>query len=357
MLDRHLVRSAADLLVTYEFAPWFYGDSVGLEGLVCASELLEDPYYEGFVHGIARGAMSRDGAPRVMDNTVPGRVLTELAVRRGDTHLLRDLGRLVEFLALRPTIEGVPVSLERAGLMQPYGGGELTPEEDVLVADPGPAVYVDCLHFDPPFLVTYGQAVGDEGLVEEGIAMAEAFSRLLQEPNGFFDHFYLQRTGRTYIPGWTRGQGWAAMGLLDVLESIGPSHPRMTFLRDSLQRLAGAMVTSQRPDGHWGSLATPDAPTEASAAAFFAAVFLRMGRLGLADSDIDAAAESAFHATMAAVDAEGRLGGVSATVWSSTHLDHYNHVPLDFMVPWSQGPLLMALWEMHRRESEEGVAA
>jgi len=345
MADLALVRKAADLLVGYPFTPWFYGDSVGFEGLLCASELLENRVYEGFVHGMARGAIARDHLPRQLDNTVPGKVLTDLAVRTGDEQLLEGLGSLVRFVVQRPMLVGIPVSLERAGLMQPYGGVVLPPDEAALVEDPGPAIYVDCLHFDPPFLASYGRATDDDDLVESGVAMAEAFARLLQRDGGFFDHFYLGRTARTYIPGWSRGQGWAVMGLLDVIETVGVGDARVAVLEDSLARLAHAMVASQRPDGHWGSLTTEESPAETSAAAFFAAALMRMRRLGLGNDETDAAGARAFDAMIGSVDDVGQLRGVSATVWSSTQLDHYKHVPMDHMVPWSQGPLLMALHE------------
>lgn len=345
-------RRSADLLVGYRFEPWFYGDSVGLEGLLCASELLEDPFYEGFVHGMARGALARDIGPRPMDNTVPGHVLTELAVRRGDSRLLDGLGQLIAFLKSRPTVHGVPISLERAGLMKPYGGTPLPSDESALVDDPGQAVYVDCIHFDPPFFVAYGIAVGDDELVKQGIAMAEAFADLLQGDRDLFDHFYLVKTDRTYIPGWTRGQGWAALGLLDVIESVGVDDPRVGRLKASLVRLCSAMIETQRPDGHWGSLATVDSGIETSAAAFFASVFPRMRRLGMSWPEADEAGALAFNAMVAAVDETGWLRGVSATVWSSTQMDHYLNVPLDHMVPWSQGPLLIALHERARTAQE-----
>ncbi len=104
-------------------------------------------------------------------------------------------------------------------------------------------------------------------------------------------------------------------------------------------------MLTQLPSGHWGSLAQQDSPVETSAAAFMAAVFMRMERLGLSNDLLQQSAARAFDAMIASVDDTGWLRGVSATVWSSTEIDHYNHVPVDFMVPWSQGPLLMALYE------------
>lgn len=354
MPDESLVRGAADLLIQYNFEPWFYGDSVGLEGLVCAAHLLGDDYYEGFVHGMGRGALARDGVLRPMDNTFPGKVMTEVAQRRGDERLIERMRQLLEQLDQRETLLGVPVSLTIAALREPYGGAALSDRDRELLLDPGPAVYVDCLHFEPPFYASLGTCLGDQAMVDKGIALAEAFASMLQGSTGLFDHFYLERTGATYIPGWTRGQGWAAMGLLDVIETVGVDDPRVLRLQESLSRLADAMVLTQLPTGHWGSLAQQDSPVETSAAAFMAAVFMRMDRLGLSRDTLRQSADRAFDATISSVDETGWLRGVSATVWSSTEIDHYNHVPVDFMVPWSQGPLLMALYEKSVATSEQG---
>jgi unsaturated rhamnogalacturonyl hydrolase len=44
--------------------------------------------------------------------------------------------------------------------------------------------------------------------------------RLLQDGSGLFWHFFLERTGRPYGRAWGRGQGWALLGLLDLLEHV-----------------------------------------------------------------------------------------------------------------------------------------
>lgn len=360
MVDAGLVRAAADQLVSYDFKPWFYGDSVGAEGLVRASDLLGDEFYAGFVHGMARGALGRDSALRPYDNTVPGRALVELAVRRGDTRLLEGLGALLEVLQRRRTIRGVPVSMDRAGLVAPYGGPELPDHEAVLLEDPGAAVYLDCLHFDPTFLCAYGRAVGDADVVRQGVRLAASFVSLLQTDSGLFHHFFLERTERAYVDGWSRGQGWALLGLLDVIEDAGSDVEGVDELGRAVVRLAHAVRPHQRPDGHWASvLQDEESPTETSAAAFYSAAFMRMGRLGLGDEDLQESAHRALSAVLGSTDENGRLWGASAVVWSSTSAKHYNHVPLDHMVPWSQGPLLLALWEAHLAGSENlppGVA-
>ena len=52
--SRRLLARAADALVAYPFSCWHYGDSIGFEGLLAASEILEDQRYFGFAYGFMR---------------------------------------------------------------------------------------------------------------------------------------------------------------------------------------------------------------------------------------------------------------------------------------------------------------
>ena len=74
----------ADRLVAHPFQAWFYGDSIGFEGLLAASELLGEARYADFVHGFLRGWAARERPYRPDDNTAPGHVLCALAERTGD---------------------------------------------------------------------------------------------------------------------------------------------------------------------------------------------------------------------------------------------------------------------------------
>src|SRR5207249_3802347 len=153
-LARRLER-ASDLLASYPFACWFYGDSIGFEGLLAASELIGRERWRAFTTGYLRAWAARDEPRRPDDNTAPGHVLCSLA---------------------------------------------------------------------------YGDLLADE-------------------TTGLYHHFWLERTGRAYGLGWGRGQGWALLGMLDVLE-LFHSGPRQASdvaaaQRQALSaravRLAGAM--------------------------------------------------------------------------------------------------------------------
>ena len=111
-------------------------------------------------------------------------------------------------------VEGVYVPFERTPLREPYGAGELSPEESGPRDDPGAGVFVDCLHFDAPFLTHLGILSGSTALVDAGAEQALALIRLLQQPDGSFAHFYLEQTdGRTGTAGGGaragRSSGWS----------------------------------------------------------------------------------------------------------------------------------------------------
>src|SRR4051794_10503466 len=147
-VTRARVRAAADRLCSYPFACWHYGDSVGFEGLLAASDVLGDGRYEGYAYGAVKHWIPRARPYRELDNTAPGRAICLLYERTGDRALLEAAQGLAAFLLARPLVEGgVFAPFERAPLREPYGGHALPPDERALLADPGPAIFVDCLHF------------------------------------------------------------------------------------------------------------------------------------------------------------------------------------------------------------------
>lgn len=349
-VERRL-RLAADRLLRYPFKPWFYGDSIGFEGLVAASRLLDDARYAGFAHDFLRGwALSRE--PRGEDdNTAPGRVMCELAEGSSDPALETAALGLARDLAARRRVHGTAVTFEDAGrsLREPYGELALAEADRELLRDPGAGVYVDCLHFDPPFYVALQRLTRDHAWGERAVEEALGYCRLLQDPpSGLFHHFWLERTGRGYGLGWGRGQGWALLGLLDVLDRRPPGSPGRDQLEAATAALTEAMLRTQRPDGAWDAVAgVADSGPEASTAAFMVIAFLRAARLDIGDVPaLRRAAQRSWRATLTALDDTGLLRGVSAAVYSSTMDEHYHHVPLGFDVPWGQGPLLVAATEV-----------
>lgn len=358
---RGAVEAVAETLIHLDYESWNFGDSVAFEGLLVATDVLDDPRYAAFAHGWAR-AWAVSALPfRRLDCTAPGLALVHIAEKNDDPLLLARLVELSEYLRARPLLHGIYETWEHSPLMLPYGDKTLTAAEAALVESPPPGVFLDCLHFDPPFFAALAAALQDQALADEAIDQALAYVRLLQVESGLFDHFALVGSVQTYGAAWGRGQGWALLGLLDVIaesrrwpEALQVQHAAsLELLADSAVRLIHAMIPLQLPNGHWLAVVTdPASGDEYSTAAFMAAGFARAVELGVIAAEVVAVSLSrAQYATQSGVDGDGGLGSVSVAVMACTENEHYSAVPRGYRVPWGQGPALLALAPLLTRPS------
>lgn len=345
-----LAEQVADALLKLPFRTWDFGDSVAFEALLCASDRLGQDRWEQFAHGWGRAWATRSRPFARLDCTVPGRALTLLAERLGDPLLLAELVDLAAFLRSRPTLAGVYETWDASPLLAPYGDPPLTDRDRELLANPPAGVFVDCLHFDPPFFAALGRVTGDRELMWSAAAQALGYVKLLQRPDGLFDHFVLRGEPGTFGPGWGRGQGWAALGLLEVIAEIDRLHDhrlddQRRRLEASVALLLTRMAELQRPDGHWEVVVDlPRSGDEYSTAAFMAWAMSKAARAGIGDqARLGAASRAARAAVLRSLDDAGRLREVSAAVYASTVPEHYAAVPRGYVVPWGQGPALLAL--------------
>jgi len=349
---RDRLMRAADLLAAHRFEFWHYGDSIGLEGLLAASALLGDQRYAGWVHGSLKAWMARRTPFQDLDNTAAGHAMCLCFEHTEDDAVLVAARDLAAFLMSRPMLEGAYVSFREAPLREPHGGEVLPEDEQALMHSPGPGVFVDCLHFDPPFFVHLGVLTGESGLVVEAVSQALAYIRLLQDESGLFWHFWLEKTSTRYGYGWSRGQGWALLGLLDLLEYLPAGNAAREDIEIATRRLAAAMLRLQTPAGGWNAVAhDAGSGTESSTSAFMAAAFAAGVASGVLGSEFSEPAMAAWRDAWAQVDEHGALGDVSAAVWASTAQSHYVHVPRGFVVPWGQGPLLLAALRIAQADS------
>jgi len=351
MMHARTLRTVADQLLTLGYRTWSFGDSVAFEGMVAASAVLEDDRWLQFARGFTRGWATRSQPYVRLDCTAPGLAMVQIYRATQDRLVLDGALGLAHYLMTRPRIEGVFATWEHSPLQQPYGPEHLTAQEEALLADPPAGVFIDCLHFDPPFLAALGSATGEPLLVEEGARQAVGYVRLLQTESGLFDHFVLAGSPRTYGPGWGRGQGWALLGLLDLLDELPTEHPCRHELAGAAARLIAAMIRLQRDDGHWYAVVDdPGSGDETSTAAFMAAGMLRAAGTAVSGDQARASAHRALEAALESTGKDGILSGVSAAVNACTNPSHYAHVPRGFVVPWGQGSLALALAARCREE-------
>ena len=344
---RELLEKAAHKLPELEYRTWFFGDSTGFEAMLRASEVLSTPRLEDFAYGWFRAWATRSVPYRRDDCTAPGLAIVLAAERHNNQELLNAAVGLADYLTTRNKHLDVYETFDQSPLMEPYSGEQLPEREKELLANPPAGVFIDCLHFDPPFFASLARVTGDSRWEREAISQAEGYIGALQQESGLFNHFVLRDVpDESFGPGWGRGQGWALLGLLDVVEQLNLDH--RSSVAGAATRLIRAMLLLQREDGHWPvNILEANSGDEPSTAAFMVTGFLRAVRLGLvAHSEVEQAVSAALSAIVKDTTDDGYLSGVSRAVMASTRPSHYSHVPRGFNVPWGQGPLVLALCEV-----------
>ncbi len=351
--QRQLFKRVAERLQQHDFKGWFYGDSVGFEGLIAAGDLLGLSTWQDFSQGFFRAWATRMEPFQLDDNTAPGHAMCEIVKRTDDQVLFGAVVRLAEHLYSRRRVRGVSITFEDTlrALRQPYGGAPLDADQQALMGDPGAGIWLDCMHFDAPFYAHLSAIGGGAEWAKRAVDEILAYCELLFDPElGTYDHYWLEKTGKSYIRGWGRGQGWGLLGLIDVIEHADKSTPGHQTVVEKARDLSEAMRKWQLADGNWWAMVhEPESGPESSTAAFMATAFYRGIRLGfLPEAQFRPAADRAYEAMYANLDEQGNLQGVSAAVYAALVQEHYWHVPRGYIVPWGQGPVLTALNERHK---------
>lgn len=345
------IGALAEHLLSYRYQTWGYGESIAFDALLAATDAGAGERFATFAHGYFRGWAERARPYVETDNTIPGDALCECAGRFDDQLLVAAATQLSEWLVARPT-GACGVFFSRGTVpLRDVRGVALEPWERQLIGDAGPGIFVDCLHFDPPFLANLGRLTGNTELINVAISQAVGYLQLLRdEQTGLLHHFWLARTGRPHILGWGRGQGWALLGLVRVLELIPAGYPSRKGLADGFVALAASVQKYQRNDGHWPVLLTDsDSGVESSTAAFVSAAFARGIALGLLDEGgYGATLQRAYKGMTRCLTSDGVLAGVSAAVGASTSSVHYTRIPVGGSMPWGQGPAILAASEIQR---------
>ncbi|MGH2405537.1 MAG: glycoside hydrolase family 88 protein [bacterium] len=318
LLDRVAQQTQA-----YPFKAWGFGEAIAMLGLLAAARVTGDARHRAFVAAqFDRWRAARQDRLVFADHVTPGVPLVFLA--RDDARWMPAAMAVGRLFTSFPRPSGIPVH---------------RPDLDPWASH----VWVDCLYTDGAFLALLARITGDGAWEVLACEQALAYVRVLwDEPRGLFLHGYDTATRRASAVHWGRGNGWAMLGLLDLLRVLRRDHPAWEPLAAVVSRQIIEVVSLQDRSGHWHTvLDQPETYLETSAAAMMAYALPAADRLGLAAPTAAAAGARAFHAALAAVDASGGLAGVSEATPAgdvSTYVTRPTGV-----YPWGQGPLLLAI--------------
>lgn len=309
----------------FDFGVWFWGDAIAFDGLLEASELLNAPKHAEFCARFFNEWRTRP--PAWTDYLTPGLALSRL-VKQGGTDLGPALSRLLDqYLVHTPRGE--------TGLH--YFRPDLPQFRTT--------VLVDSLYHVPPFLAACAARAGDPDLFREAFAMWEGHAQALRLPgSAILLHNYDHGSGRRRGHGWGRGNGWALLGLIDLIELLPAGTEERGRAADEFRHLASAVLALQDASGFWRTLLEDrESYLETSTAGFFGAVFTKGLRLGLLSGDYREAAERAWRALLTRIDEDGGAFGTSAVTWaansSAEELALYRAAATEVNV-WGQGAAL-----------------
>ncbi len=167
-------------------------------------------------------------------------------------------------------------------------------------------------------LARTGRMAGRERDLDHLASTLISYAGRLQRQDGIFVHF---TDGR--IP-WGRGNGFAALGLMEALTSLPQTHASRAQVLEIYRRQMNGMKAMQAPDGMWRQVVDePGAYREESVTAMTLTAMARGVRNGWLDQTYRPVIDRAWRALAAHVTEDGRIVDICTGTGSGPTLRFY----------------------------------
>lgn len=164
---------------------------------------------------------------------------------------------------------------------------------------------------DDMFMITAVQvqafrATGEEKYRDRAALTMCAYLDRLQQPNGLFFH----APDSQFF--WSRGNGWFAAGMTEMLRSLPENHPQRERILRGYRKMMASLLQYQRTDGLWPQLLDhPEAWPETSGTGMFAFAMVTGVKNGWLDADAyGPAARRAWLALVSHLDKDANVDSV-----------------------------------------------
>lgn len=311
----HELGAIGTRLLRWRQCSYYWGDAIAFDGLLHADDLLAGGWAVELAGRLTRWATH--AVDSFDDALAPGQAAARLVAAGYLDQSVLD--RIVAALTRLELAEGMP-------LLRPH-----VPEWRTLV-------WVDSLYHVPSGLVSAGVLLGREDLVARGIDVAASALQVLRTPHGTVGRASDTGLERgTGVP-WTRGIGWALLGLLDVCRLAPEAATEAGFNQDA-HTLLRSLKTSQRDHGQWPTVLASD---EADDETFVAGFWLASAHHTVAPKTDHHVSRRALKALLSQVRDDGVVAGVSHDTHVRWGVEPYLHPPM-LPPPWGQGAALRGL--------------
>jgi rhamnogalacturonyl hydrolase YesR len=205
--------------------------------------------------------------------------------------------------------------------------------------------WTDDMFMASAILARTGKMPGREADLDRAAKLLISYAVRLQRPDGILSHF----TDGQRAP-WGRGNGFAALGLMEVLTSLPASHAlRANVMSIYLRQMAG-LRGLQSPDGTWRQVIDePGAYREESATAMILTAMARGLRLGWLDAQYRPVVDRAWRALAAHISETGDIVDIcTSTGAGPTRRYYFDRAAIDG--PDDRGGAMALLASMEMRE-------
>jgi len=163
------------------------------------------------------------------------------------------------------------------------------------------------------------RATGDSMYLDRAARHMVACLNRLQRPNGLFYH----DPDFPYFFG--RGNGWAAVGLTELLLQLPESHPQHARVFEGYLKMMTSLLSYQDDDGLWHQLIDyKQSYKETSCTAMFTYAFVQGVKRGwLSEDEYGLAVRNSWLALADRVDEQGQLEGVCGDTPPRDSLEYY----------------------------------
>jgi unsaturated rhamnogalacturonyl hydrolase len=160
---------------------------------------------------------------------------------------------------------------------------------------------------------------GNSVYLDRAALEVESYLQKLQQPNGLFFH------GPEAPFHWSRGNGWVAAGLAELLSKLPPEHSRYPVILNGYVKMMHGLLRYQADDGMWRQLIDyPDSWKETSSTAMFGyAMTIGVKKGLLPEKEFKQAYQKAWLALTTYLNEHGELTEVCMGTGQSKDAQYY----------------------------------
>jgi len=211
-------------------------------------------------------------------------------------------------------------------------------------------IWVDDLYMSVAFLSRMGELTHEGRYFDDAARQVISFHKHLFDENmGLMHHCWYSDVERPGVAFWGRGNGWAVMAQVDLLDRLPKSHPQHDTLLALLRRHILGIARYQSGDGLWHQLLDKeDSYLETSCTAMFAYAVARAVNKGYIEARYASIAQRAWEGVLSKIHPDGQVEGVCVGTGVSDDLVSYYRRPAPLNDVHGIGPVLLAGTEVLR---------